>query len=67
MPGPCRNCEERTETCHATCERYLTWATERRAALEKDHDNRIAERYQKDLRIRLSRWRIKKRVRGRKG
>lgn len=67
MPGPCRNCEERTETCHATCERYLTWSTERRAALEKDYEQRLPERYLKDLRIRLSRWRIKNKARGRKG
>lgn len=67
MRQPCRDCEDRNETCHANCERYLTWATERRAALEKDYDARVAERYQKDLRIRLSRWRIKDKARGRKG
>lgn len=23
---PCRHCEERSMTCHQTCERYLTWS-----------------------------------------
>ena len=66
MDTPCRDCEDREGTCNATCEKYLTWAAERRAAKEKDYDNRIAERYLHDLRIRLTRHKIKNRVRGRR-
>lgn len=29
---PCKNCEERNVTCHAGCERYLTWLEKKRAA-----------------------------------
>lgn len=67
MPGPCRECEDRNETCHATCEKYLTWAKTRNEAKEKDYEKRLPERYLKDIRIRLSRWRIKNKARGRKG
>lgn len=68
MPGaPCGRCDERRVGCHAECERYLSWSAERRAAKEKDRDNRIAERYLHDLRIRLTKYKIKNRVRGRRG
>lgn len=67
MGGPCRDCVDRDETCHATCERYLTWAAERRAAREKDHDNRMVDRYEQDRRIRISKHKARRRARGRKG
>ena len=28
MTCPCRECEERTETCHAECEKYLAFRAE---------------------------------------
>ena len=28
MNCPCKECEERTETCHAECEKYLAFLTE---------------------------------------
>lgn len=37
---PCYKCEERTETCHSECERYLAWAEER----EKFRNERYKER-----------------------
>ena len=24
-PAPCKNCEERHEACHSSCEKYRTW------------------------------------------
>lgn len=24
-PGPCKNCEERHEACHSSCEKYRAW------------------------------------------
>ena len=24
-PGPCKNCEDRHEACHSSCEKYRTW------------------------------------------
>ena len=48
MGGPCRDCTDRSGECHATCEKYLTWSTERRAAKEKDHVARAVERYAHD-------------------
>lgn len=62
MKNPCRNCEERTETCHATCERYQTWSTERRAALDKDRESRITDRYIHDLQIRLTKWKLRRKA-----
>lgn len=67
MKNPCRDCADRGGDCHATCAKYRQWSTIRRAALEKDHDNRVAERYLHDLRIRLTKHKIKNRVRGRRG
>lgn len=65
MPGaPCGRCDERRVGCHAKCERYLTWSTERRAAKEKDRDNRIAERYNHDKRIRVAVYMFKRRQKG---
>ena len=29
---PCFSCDHHTETCHGTCEEYIKWAAERRAA-----------------------------------
>lgn len=28
MTCPCKECEERTETCHAECEKYLAFLAE---------------------------------------
>ncbi len=66
MGGPCRGCEDRAETCHATCERYLTWAAKQREAREKDYDARIASRYEHERGMRIKEWKIKSRARGRK-
>lgn len=65
--APCGRCDERRVGCHAECEKYLTWAAERRKALEADHRKRIAERYAHDRNILLSVSKLKKRLRGRKG
>ena len=68
MPGaPCVRCDERRVGCHAECERYLTWSAEQRAAREKDHDNRMVDRYEQDRRIRISKHKARRRARGRKG
>lgn len=67
MDTPCRDCADREGTCHATCEKYLTWAAERRAAKEQDYKDRLPERYIHDLQIRLTRWKMRRKARGRKG
>lgn len=67
MRAPCRDCEDRNETCHAICERYLTWAKERTEAREKDYKKRLPERYVHDLQIRLTRFRLRRKARGRRG
>lgn len=64
--APCGHCDERQVGCHAECERYQTWATERRAALENDYRKRAVERYERDRRIEITRHHIKRRVRGKK-
>lgn len=67
MRAPCGRCDERRVGCHAERERYLTWSTERRAALEKDYKKRLPERYVHDLQIRLTRFRLRRKARGRRG
>ncbi len=67
MQGPCRDCTDRGGACHATCAKYRQWATMRRAAKEKDHDARVAERYANERSMRIKGWKIKRRARGRKG
>lgn len=32
---PCRSCTERHESCHGTCDRYLTWKAKHQEV--KDH------------------------------
>lgn len=32
ITAPCKGCTDRTLTCHDTCEKYRTWAAERKAA-----------------------------------
>lgn len=67
MRAPCRDCEDRNETCHATCEKYLTWAKTRKEALQKDYAKRLPDRYIHDLQIRLTKRKLKRRARGRRG
>ena len=67
MKNPCWDCPDRKCGCHADCERYTQWSSERRAAIEKDHDAREARRYEHDRGIRLSIFRVRRRARGRKG
>ena len=67
MSAPCVCCDERRVGCHAECERYMTWSAERRAAKEKDYENRVADRYIQESKIRMKKKRIKRRPRGRKG
>ena len=28
MSCPCKGCQERTDTCHGTCEKYKSWKAE---------------------------------------
>lgn len=37
---PCHGCSERTIDCHAMCEKYQAWAAERRAAVDKYHNQK---------------------------
>ncbi len=37
---PCFECEERTETCHSTCEAYLEWSKARNEMLVKRFEER---------------------------
>lgn len=64
--APCRKCDERTAGCHANCEKYLTWAKTRNEAKEKDYEKRLPERYVHDLQIRLTRFKLRRKARGRR-
>lgn len=66
MSVPCGNCTERHALCHADCDRYLTWANERKEARERDYESRIVERYaiERDKKIKCKR--LQERARGRK-
>lgn len=34
IKGPCKDCENRTITCHVVCRRYQDWKKEHEAAME---------------------------------
>ena len=60
MPNiPCYNCEKRTDSCHASCEEYQTWAKARAETLEKRFEGRQRDwdiyGYNLDKRERLKR------------
>lgn len=46
VPGstiaPCKDCQDRSATCHATCEKYLTWS--KRQTELRDEDARKRSR-----------------------
>ena len=42
--NPCkRDCPERSPTCHAECEKYLTWVESRQPELKAKAQQQIAE------------------------
>lgn len=43
----CKDCKERHEACHDTCEPYLAWKTERDAIREKRQKQKEYERISK--------------------
>lgn len=51
MTAPCYKCEDRTPTCHCTCEKYL--------AFRRQKDIEIAMRQEKNLM-----WKPKKKGKG---
>jgi len=36
---PCKDCEDRTARCHASCEEYLAYRTERDEMISKKYKN----------------------------
>lgn len=66
MKVPCCACDDRHTGCHAECERYLTWASDRLEAKQRDYDSRIAERYALERDKKIKGARLKSRARGRK-
>lgn len=42
-PAPCKNCEERHEACHSSCEKYRTW----KESLNKDMSD-FCKKYAKE-------------------
>ena len=61
--APCRDCPNRTPTCHSTCGAYKTWAMEQREARHKDYDAFCARQYIPDnlKRYRWGQWKKKAR------
>lgn len=46
--APCRDCPNRTPTCHSTCGAYKTWAVEQREAKRNSFDCYYAKQYLPD-------------------
>lgn len=42
---PCLDCEDRNSTCHATCERYLTWKQNFAKRDERRNEQVLMARY----------------------
>lgn len=45
MKNPCRDCKDRTATCHAECVKYLDFAAECERIREEKRMNRIPTGY----------------------
>ena len=62
VPGstiaPCKDCPDRSATCHATCEKYLTWSKRQTELREEDHRNRnkVTIEWARDRRARQLMW-----------
>ena len=41
MNGPCKNCPDRTATCHDACEKYIKWRDKERAAKLAEREDRM--------------------------
>ena len=67
MGAPCVRCDERRVGCHAECERYLSWSAEHRAARETEYKKQIVKHYKNERSMRLRRWKMRRKKRGRKG
>lgn len=55
MVAPCKNCPERRELCHATCERYKAyraWCDERCEERRIRSIDRIHQSYKFDMQLR---------------
>lgn len=51
---PCQNCADRTQNCHSSCERYLTWKNERDKRKEayieyQEKEHAFVDRYVRKL------------------
>ena len=43
--APCKDCSNRTPTCHSTCGAYKSWASEQSEAKRKSTDAYYARQY----------------------
>lgn len=66
MKVPCSGCDDRHAGCHAECERYSAWSSERREAKQRDYESRVAERYAIERDKKIKGERLRSRARGRK-
>lgn len=61
MSNPCYKCEDRNESCHAVCDRYIAWKSEQTSIREKALTEKIVD-YGYDNYMRDRSIRAKKRV-----
>ena len=52
----CKDCEKRTLGCHSTCPEYIRFSTERRAMLDKMHEEQRILRDNEITRFRSKMW-----------
>ena len=45
MTPPCKDCTERKEGCHVTCEKYLTFYEKNKQKQKERSDERIVSEY----------------------
>ena len=45
VQNPCKDCENRSATCHGVCKAYLEWKKHNDALNKRARMNRIAERF----------------------
>lgn len=46
MNPPCYRCEDRDESCHGRCDRYLDWKKEHEKRLREDREERRSRQIQ---------------------
>lgn len=62
--GPCKDCADRCENCHANCERYISWRAECDKAHQEYADSHKGERDIEDYTIRkISKYRKRNNMR----